>query len=90
MFSFNLNPTETNTVFTHTIGEFFQWLSIFAVNQVQVQRYLSVPSARDLYKLLGTALTLKSSELFVVTKKSSQNNKKSYMPLALIVKKEEK
>ena len=47
MFSFNLNPTETNTVFTHTIGEFFQWLSIFAVNQVQVQRYLSVPSARD-------------------------------------------
>jgi hypothetical protein len=47
MFSFNLNPTETKTFFTHTIGEFFICLSIFAVNQVQVQRYLSVPSARD-------------------------------------------
>jgi hypothetical protein len=47
MSSFYPDPTETYTVFTHTLGEFFVFLFILAANQVQGQRYLSVPSARD-------------------------------------------
>ena len=47
MSSFNTDPTETYTVFTHTLGDLFFYLCLFGVNQVQVQRYLSVPSASD-------------------------------------------
>lgn len=45
--SFSIDPTRKQTTFSNLIARLVHWLSIYAVNQVQVQRYLSVPSARD-------------------------------------------
>jgi hypothetical protein len=48
--SFNPDPTTRHTVWSLTIGFFFQWLSIYGVNQSQVQRYISVPNAKTAKK----------------------------------------
>uniref|UniRef100_T1IVP0 Sodium-dependent multivitamin transporter n=1 Tax=Strigamia maritima TaxID=126957 RepID=T1IVP0_STRMM len=41
---FNLNPHEQHTLWTQTIGGTVMWTAVFAVNQTQVQRYLSAKS----------------------------------------------
>ncbi|KAL3207635.1 hypothetical protein MRX96_010108 [Rhipicephalus microplus] len=40
----NLNPAERHTVFGVTIGTFFTWMSVYAVSQAMVQRYLTIPT----------------------------------------------
>ncbi|XP_075748613.1 sodium-coupled monocarboxylate transporter 1-like [Rhipicephalus microplus] len=43
-FNMNLNPAERHTVFGVTIGTFFTWMSVYAVSQAMVQRYLTIPT----------------------------------------------
>ncbi len=40
-FSFAMN--ERHTVWAMIIGGYFTWISIYGINQTQVQRYLTVP-----------------------------------------------
>lgn len=42
--SFSLDPTVRHTVFTQVFGAIFTYLSLYAVNQAQVQRLLTVRS----------------------------------------------
>lgn len=45
-FNFNPDPTDRHTVWGLIIGCFFTWMSIYAVSQAMVQRYLTVPSLK--------------------------------------------
>ena len=45
-FNFDLDPTVRHSWFTLTIGGFFTYLSLYAVNQVQVQRLMTVKSLK--------------------------------------------
>lgn len=45
--SFNPDPTIRHTWFTLTIGNIFTFLSLYAVNQAQVQRFLSVKTLKN-------------------------------------------
>lgn len=45
-FNFNADPTDRHTVWGLIIGCFFTWMSIYAVSQAMVQRYLTVPSLK--------------------------------------------
>eukprot|EP00095_Tigriopus_kingsejongensis_P004642 maker-scaffold29_size597861-snap-gene-0.10 protein:Tk04642 transcript:maker-scaffold29_size597861-snap-gene-0.10-mRNA-1 annotation:"hypothetical protein DAPPUDRAFT_330864" len=40
---FNFDMTERHTVWSMIIGGYFTWISIYGINQTQVQRYLTVP-----------------------------------------------
>ncbi|CAF0820054.1 unnamed protein product [Brachionus calyciflorus] len=46
LFNFKLNLMERHTVWSLTLGYSIQWLSIYSVNQSQVQRYLSSKSLK--------------------------------------------
>lgn len=43
-FNMNLSPTVRHTMFGTTIGTFFTWMTIYAVSQAMVQRYLTIPT----------------------------------------------
>lgn len=45
-FNLNADPTERHTVWGLIIGCFFTWMSIYAVSQAMVQRYLTVPNLK--------------------------------------------
>ena len=49
-FSFSLDPRERHTVWGLTIGAYFTWITIYGVNQSQVQRYLTVPRIQQARK----------------------------------------
>lgn len=51
-FNFNPDPTVRHSWFTLTIGGMFTYLSLYAVNQVQVQRLLTVKSLKAAQKAL--------------------------------------
>lgn len=51
-FNFNPDPTVRHSWFTLTIGGMFTYLSLYAVNQVQVQRLLTVKSLKDAQRAL--------------------------------------
>ncbi|XP_055929194.1 sodium-coupled monocarboxylate transporter 2-like isoform X1 [Argiope bruennichi] len=46
LFNFNPDPTVRHTFWSLTIGGFFTWLSIYAVNQAMVQRSLTIPTLK--------------------------------------------
>ncbi|KAK2710322.1 hypothetical protein QYM36_013841 [Artemia franciscana] len=46
-FEFNPNPAIRHSFWSLVIGGYFQWVTIYGVNQSQVQRYLSVPSIKQ-------------------------------------------
>ncbi|CAL1274534.1 unnamed protein product [Larinioides sclopetarius] len=46
LFNFNPDPTIRHTFWSLTIGGFFTWLSIYAVNQAMVQRSLTIPTLK--------------------------------------------
>lgn len=52
LFNFNPDPTIRHSWFTLVIGGFFTYLSLYAVNQVQVQRLMTVKSLKDAQKAL--------------------------------------
>lgn len=45
-FNFNVDPTDRHTVWGLIIGCYFTWMSIYAVSQAMVQRYLTLPNLR--------------------------------------------
>lgn len=45
-FNFSLDPTERHTVWGLIIGCFFTWMSVYAVSQAMVQRYLTVSTVK--------------------------------------------
>lgn len=45
-FNFDTSPLTRHTVWSLVIGGYFTWLSIYAVNQAMVQRYLSIPTLK--------------------------------------------
>lgn len=51
-FNFSLDPTVRHSWFSLTIGGMFTYLSLYAVNQVQVQRLLTVKSLKAAQKAL--------------------------------------
>ena len=46
LFSFDPDMTVRHTVWGMLIGGYFTWVSIYGINQTQVQRYLSVPEKK--------------------------------------------
>ena len=44
---FNFDIYETHNFWNLLFGTSIQWLGIFSVNQVQVQRYLSLPTKQQ-------------------------------------------
>jgi len=42
LFNFDPDPRQRHTVWSLVIGGFFTWVSIYGINQTQVQRYLTV------------------------------------------------
>nr|XP_037272303.1 sodium-coupled monocarboxylate transporter 1-like [Rhipicephalus microplus] len=45
-FNFSFDPTERHTVWGLIIGCFFTWMSVYAVSQAMVQRYLTVSTVK--------------------------------------------
>uniref|UniRef100_A0A224Z1J3 Sodium-coupled monocarboxylate transporter 1-like n=1 Tax=Rhipicephalus zambeziensis TaxID=60191 RepID=A0A224Z1J3_9ACAR len=45
-FNFSFDPTERHTVWGLVIGCFFTWMSVYAVSQAMVQRYLTVSTVK--------------------------------------------
>ncbi|CRK90103.1 CLUMA_CG003821, isoform A [Clunio marinus] len=66
-FNFNPDPTTRHSWFSQTIGGLFTYLSLYAVNQMQVQRLLTVKSLKEAQMALWwnwpilTALSLLTS-----------------------------
>ena len=42
LFNFNPDPRMRHTVWSLVVGGYFTWISIYGINQTQVQRYLTV------------------------------------------------
>ncbi|GAU89243.1 hypothetical protein RvY_01815 [Ramazzottius varieornatus] len=56
LYNFSVDPKSRHTVWSVIIGGVFFWLSIYGVNQSQVQRYLSLPTLRQAQLCLWTGL----------------------------------
>ncbi|XP_077555158.1 sodium-coupled monocarboxylate transporter 1-like [Haemaphysalis longicornis] len=52
LFNVHLSPTVRHTMFGTTIGTFFTWMTIYAVSQAMVQRYLSIPTVAGARKAI--------------------------------------
>ncbi|XP_069172596.1 sodium-coupled monocarboxylate transporter 2-like [Procambarus clarkii] len=52
MIDFDLNPTTRHTVWALVIGGYFNWITIYGVNQAQVQRYLCLQTKQMVMKAL--------------------------------------
>ena len=48
--SFDTDPTTRHTVWTMIVGGYFTWISVYGINQTQVQRYLTVKEKRQAVK----------------------------------------
>jgi len=54
----SLDPRERHTVWGTTFGVGFQWMGVFAINQMQVQRYLALPTLSQARKACVLSLAL--------------------------------
>ncbi|XP_037075870.1 sodium-coupled monocarboxylate transporter 1-like [Pollicipes pollicipes] len=61
-FNFDPNPGVRHTVWTLVVGGYFTWITIYGVNQAQVQRYLCVPTKRQ----AATAIWINCFGLFLL------------------------
>merc|ERR1719480_12572 len=52
LFNFNPDPRRRHTVWGLVIGGFFTWISIYGINQTQVQRYLTVKKTSQAVKAI--------------------------------------
>lgn len=57
VFSLNPDPTERHTFWTLAVGGVFLMLSLYGVNQAQVQRYLSSRTEKEAVRYAGRSLT---------------------------------
>lgn len=64
--SLNPDPTERHTFWTLAVGGVFLMLSLYGVNQAQVQRYLSARTEKEAVRYTGYRL-----KLFIVNKNVS-------------------
>ena len=62
LFDFNPDIRIQNTFWSVTVGNFFLWLSVYATNQAQVQRYLTVKKKSQVV----TALWLNALGIFIL------------------------
>ncbi|XP_050430497.1 putative sodium-dependent multivitamin transporter [Adelges cooleyi] len=58
--NFNIDPTERHSVFSLVFGGMFTYLSLYAINQTQVQRYLTMKDYRTAVKSLWISLPILS------------------------------
>ncbi|XP_025411164.1 putative sodium-dependent multivitamin transporter [Sipha flava] len=58
--NFNIDPTERHSWFSLVIGGMFTYVSLYAINQTQVQRYLTMKDYRTAVKSLWCSLPLLS------------------------------
>lgn len=54
VFSLNPDPTERHTFWTLGVGGVFLMLSLYGVNQAQVQRYLSSRTEKEAVRCVGS------------------------------------
>lgn len=59
-FSFNIDPTERHSWFSLVFGGMFTYVSLYAINQTQVQRYLTMKDYNTAVKSLWCSLPLLS------------------------------
>lgn len=52
LFNFDLDMTTRHTVWNLIIGGYFVWLTLYGINQTQVQRYLSVRKQSDIRRAI--------------------------------------
>ncbi|EEB16190.1 sodium/iodide cotransporter, putative [Pediculus humanus corporis] len=52
LFDFNIDPTERYTFWSSFVGGAFLHLSVFGANQMQIQRYLTVPTMKSVKNML--------------------------------------
>eukprot|EP00096_Caligus_rogercresseyi_P007574 TRINITY_DN25498_c0_g1_i1.p1 TRINITY_DN25498_c0_g1~~TRINITY_DN25498_c0_g1_i1.p1 ORF type:complete len:485 (+),score=101.48 TRINITY_DN25498_c0_g1_i1:137-1456(+) len=52
LFNFDTDLTKRHTVFSLIVGGYFTWLTVYGVNQTQVQRYLSVSDIKKAKKAI--------------------------------------
>merc|ERR1719427_1945879 len=52
LFNFDPDPRQRHTVWSLVIGGFFTWISIYGINQTQVQRYLTVKKRSQAVKAI--------------------------------------
>ena len=50
IFNFDFSMTTRHTVWSMIIGGYFTWISVYGINQTQVQRYLTVPEKKKVVK----------------------------------------
>lgn len=50
MKSIDPNPGKRHSIWSLIIGGYFTWVTIYGVNQSQVQRYLTVPTIKQARK----------------------------------------
>jgi sodium-coupled monocarboxylate transporter 8/12 len=56
--SFDFDMTTRHTLWGTIIGGYFMWISIYGINQTQVQRYLTVPTESMARKLVNSVSIL--------------------------------
>ena len=52
LFNFNPDMRQRHTVWALVIGGYFTWISVYGINQTQVQRYLTVSKESQAVKLV--------------------------------------
>lgn len=52
LFNFDTSLTTRHTVWSMIIGGYFTWISVYGINQTQVQRYLTVPNKKKVVKAI--------------------------------------
>jgi len=61
LFEWSFSPFVRHTFWSQVVGGYFTWMTIYAINQTMIQRYLTVPDVRIAKKaiwLSGIAITV--------------------------------
>ena len=64
--SFDTDPTTRDTVWTMIVGGYFTWISVYGINQTQVQRYLTVKEKSQAvkYVLVTERISVVSTHMY--------------------------
>ena len=64
--SFDTDPTTRHTVWTMIVGGYFTWISVYGINQTQVQRYLTVKEKSQAvkYVLVAERISVVSTHMY--------------------------
>ena len=85
--SFDTDPTTRHTVWTMIVGGYFTWISVYGINQTQVQRYLTVKEKRQAVKYALIAENVSKLVLYIIfilfTKHNTLRNILNFLPFRL-------